>query len=138
MSEPNYEIESAVLSTHAAKTSERRSSQAGTVVSDPARSSARGARLAVVLSSLDVLDVTGGRYPLDVTEPDDRLRWNQSLLVSLALYHAHVTAMLPGEYAQELHLMAGAIYRQSRTEFPTGTRAELSEDIEAAIELGWL
>lgn len=107
-------------------------------MSDASRTSFEGDRLAVILACLDTRDVTGGCYPPEVTGPVDRLRWNQARLVALALYHAHTTAMLAGEYSQELYLMAGAIYRQSRTEFPAGTREELREDLSDAIELGWL
>jgi hypothetical protein len=46
--------------------------------------------------------------------------------------------MLPGEYKQDLHVMAISIYGQSRTSFPTGTAAELAEEVGAAVERGWL
>jgi hypothetical protein len=46
--------------------------------------------------------------------------------------------MLVGEYAQELYMMAGSIYRQSRDSFLTGTDEELASEIATAVESGWL
>ena len=104
--------------------------------SDPAGK----ARAAEILASLDELDVTGAKYPSDVTGPTDRLRWNQSRLVALALYQTFEPSSLPGEYSQELYLMAASIYRlsTSRPEFQSGTLAELATDVRAAAVRGWL
>lgn len=70
--------------------------------------------------------------------PEDRRRWNQARLVALAVHHAFVPSMLVGEYTQELYMMAGSIYRQSRDSFPTGTDEELASEIATAVESGWL
>ena len=95
-------------------------------------------RATEILSSLDELDVTGGSYPSDVTEHDDRLRWNQSRLVALAFYHAFEPTMLAGEYRQELYMLAGSIYRQDTRVFHTGTTDELATEITDALVRGWI
>ena len=75
---------------------------------------------------------------MGVSNLEDRRRWNQARLLALALSHTFEPSMLPGEYTQQLYSMAVAIYRQSRSTFPTGTAEELAKDVAAAVERGWL
>jgi hypothetical protein len=46
--------------------------------------------------------------------------------------------MLRGEFSQTSYLLAGSIYRQDRTQFPTGTEEELAADVGDAVKQGWL
>jgi hypothetical protein len=94
--------------------------------------------VAQILASLEERDVLGTCYAEGVMAPEDRRRWNQARLVALAVHHAFVPSMLVGEYTQELYMMAGSIYRQSRDSFPSGTDEELASEIATAVESGWL
>jgi hypothetical protein len=95
-------------------------------------------RAAEILATLNDHDVMGGFYPTNATTAEERRRWNQSRLVALALHHQFEPSMQPGEYSQSVFMMAGSIYSEDRAEFPTGTDEELAEEIELAVEVGWL
>src|SRR5579862_291403 len=91
-----------------------------------------------ILARLAERDVGNGHYPSGVVGLEDRRRWNQAVLVSLAAYHTYVPSMLPGEYRQERFSLALSIYRQDRDELPTGTEEELLDEIGDALGRGWL
>ena len=91
-----------------------------------------------ILASLETQDISGSRYPRYVVDPEDRIRWNQARLIALAIYRAHIPSMHSGEYSAELYALAGSIFRQSRVQFPTGTRSDLGAELADAVERGWL
>ena len=91
-----------------------------------------------ILEQLAEHDVAHGHYPTTAASREDRRRWNQAILLSLAIYHAHVPSMLPGEYSQERFSLAASIYGQDRSAFPTGSNEELADEIASAVAQGWL
>lgn len=44
----------------------------------------------------------------------------------------------PDEGSQRVYMTAISIYHQSRTERPTGTFRELTDEVAEAVERGWL
>jgi hypothetical protein len=96
------------------------------------------ARVEAILEQLAERDVATGHYPTPVVSREERRRWNQAILLSLAIYYAYVPSMLVGEYSQERFALALSIYRQDRDEFPTGSDEELADEIASAVAQGWL
>lgn len=91
-----------------------------------------------ITADLAERDVLGGCYPAGVTTDEDRRRWNQCLLLALGYYRVFEPGALPVEFASEKIQMAWAIYNQDRGQYPTGTDAELVEEIVDARAGGWL
>lgn len=91
-----------------------------------------------VMSRLDSRDVVGGAYPSGLVTEEQRRRWNQARLISLALHHVHEDGMLPGEYSQSVYMLALSIFRQDPAIYTTGTPDELRQEVEFALKQGWL